>query len=104
MAVDLFAVELSIVPNDELYEAIVSFARAQPTEGWRHDYTEQWSDSALQKVAAFANTFGGLLFVGIKKHSNDAVCEFPGVDSTSEYKTRIASSIATSISPVPVYD
>jgi predicted HTH transcriptional regulator len=104
VTIDLFVDDLSMVPNKELYEAIVGFASSQPTEGWRHDYTEQWGDSALEKVTAFANTFGGLLFVGVKKNSRDAVCEYPGVDSTTEYKTRIANSIGTNISPVPAYD
>jgi len=73
-------------------------------EGWRHDYTSQWDDSSLKTVAAFANTFGGLLIVGVKKSQKDIACEFPGVESSSEYKTRIASSIAANISPVPSFN
>lgn len=76
----------------------------QPIEGWRHDYTEQWGDSSLMKIAAFANTFGGVLVVGVKKGQKDVTCEVSGVESDSEYKTRIASSIAANISPVPSYE
>jgi hypothetical protein len=103
MSVDLFTDDLEALQNDELYDAIEEFAAAQPVEGWRLDYTQQWDDSSLKTVASFANTFGGLLIVGVKKDQNDIVCELPGVESKSEYKTRIASAIATNISPAPSY-
>jgi hypothetical protein len=103
MSVNLFTDDLNALKNDELYFAIEEFAKAQPSEGWQHDYTLLWSDSALMKVAAFANTFGGVLIVGVKKESKDAICELLGVESESEYKTRIASSIAANVSPVPSY-
>jgi len=104
MAIDLFTDDLSAATNDELYSAIESFARANANEGWRHDFTLEWCDSALKKVAAFANTFGGVLLVGVKKEKTDLVCGMRGVDSPSEYKTGIASSIAANISPTPSYE
>jgi hypothetical protein len=104
MAIDLFTDDLSAVTNDELFSAIEGFAKANVNEGWRHDFTLEWGDSALTKVAAFANTFGGVLLVGVKKEKTDLVCELRGVDWPSEYKTRIASSIAANISPTPSYD
>jgi len=104
MAIDLFNDDLGTVANDRLYAAIASFAQTQPSESWRHDYTEKWEDSALKNIAAFANTFGGLLIVGVRKRGGDVICDLPGVDSQDEYKTRIASSIAANISPTPPYD
>jgi len=103
MRTNLFTDDLSGLKNDELFEAIVDFATAQPIEGWRHDYTEKWEDAGLKNIAAFANTFGGLLIVGVKKGKKDVACGFPGVETDSEYKTRIASAIAANISPVPSY-
>lgn len=103
MILDLFTADLHAVGNDELFAAIEEFAKAQSTEGWRHDYTEEWDDSALKTIAAFANTFGGLLVVGVRKRKGDVDCELLGVESEAEYKTRIASAIATNISPVPSY-
>jgi hypothetical protein len=103
MSINLFTDDLNALGNDELYSAIEEFAKAQPSEGWRHDYTLVWSDSALMKIAAFSNTFGGVLIVGAKKEPTDAACQLLGVESESEYKTRIASSIAANISPVPSY-
>jgi hypothetical protein len=104
MAIDLFTDDLGALANDELLSAVESFAAANVNEGWRHDFTVEWCDSALKKVAAFANTFGGLLLVGIKKDKSDLRCELRGVDSPNEYKTRIASSIAANISPTPNYE
>jgi hypothetical protein len=104
MGIDLLTDDLSAATNDELFSSVEAFAKAQPNEGWRHDYTLEWCDSALKKVAAFANTFGGLLLVGVKKEKTDLVCELLGVESPNEYKTRIASSIAANISPTPSYD
>jgi len=104
MPTDIFTDDLAILANDELFDAIERFATLQPVEGWRHDYTLQWGDSALQKVAAFAHTFGGVVIVGVKKQKGDTTCELVGVESQTEYKTRIASSIASNISPVPSYD
>jgi len=95
---------LNALGNDELYIAIEEFAKTQPSEGWRHDYTLQWTDTALAEVAGFANTFGGILIVGGKKEKTDVTCELLGVESETEYKTRIASSIAANISPVPSYE
>jgi predicted HTH transcriptional regulator len=104
MPTNLFTDDLNALDNDELYLAIAGFAKTQQSEGWRHDYTVQWSDLALTKVAAFSNTFGGILIVGVKKEKTDIACELVGVESETEYKTRIASAIAANISPVPSYD
>jgi len=104
MAHDLFTDDLSRANNDELFSAIDEFAKAQPSEGWRHDYTAVWGDSALEKTAAFANTFGGLLIVGVSKPKQDVVCKVVGVDSQVELKTAVASSIAANISPTPFYE
>src|SRR4029077_5244112 len=104
MSINLFLDDIGELANDELFDAIDEFAKAQPVEGWRHDYTEAWDESSLKNVAAFAHTFGGVLIVGVRKGKRDLVCELPGVESETEYKTRIANSIASNISPVPSYD
>lgn len=103
MAVDLFTDDLDAVSNDELFVAISDFAELQPNEGWRHDYTREWTDSSIKNIAAFANTFGGLFIIGVEKGQTDAMCQVVGVECKSEYKTRVASSIAANISPVPSY-
>ncbi len=102
--VDLFTEEFGNLGNDQRYSAIVAFARAQPSESNRHDFKTIWANDAVKDVAAFANTFGGILIVGVEKNRNDPEAKLTGVKSNAELTTGIASSIATNISPTPAYD
>jgi hypothetical protein len=102
--IDLFTADLDRLGNDDLYNAIAEFARVLPNESNRHDFKLQWTSDTVQDVAAFANTFGGLLFIGIEKGQNDVQATLRGVASTSELTTGIAMAISTNVSPTPVYD
>ncbi len=102
--VDLFAAEFGSLNNDQRYSAIAAFAEAQPTESNRHDFKLVWTNDAVKDVAAFANTFGGILIVGVEKNQNHSEAKLAGVTSNRELTTGIASSIATNISPTPSYD
>jgi Putative DNA-binding domain len=102
--IDLFTADLNYLPNDQLYAAISGFAQAQPNESNRHDFKREWTNDALQDVAAFANTFGGILIIGVRKGQMDTAATLVGVESASELTTRIASAIATNISPSPSFD
>ncbi len=104
MSPDLYSDDLNSLSNEKLFVAILKFTVDQPTEGWRLEYTEQWDDSALKEITAFAHSFGGLLIVGVRKGKRDTAPEVVGVLSIGEYKTKIASSIAANISPVPTYN
>jgi hypothetical protein len=101
---DLFTVQLNSLSNDQLYSAVVEFAQAQPNESNRHDFKLIWTSDAVKDVAAFSNTFGGLLIIGVGKGQGDSQATIIGVTSSSELTTGIASSIATNISPTPSYD
>jgi hypothetical protein len=102
--VDLFTADLNGLTNPARYSAIADFARAQPAESNRHDFKTIWNNDAVKDVAAFANTFGGILIIGARKGRGDTEVELVGVTSTSELTTGIASAIATNISPTPSYD
>lgn len=108
--IDLYKDDLAAPEDKELYAAVEVFARIaspQPErtqEGYLLDFKGTWSDSALRAVAAFANTFGGLLLIGVTDEDGRAD-ELVGVPSQRhELKTRIASSIASNISPTPSYN
>lgn len=103
MPVDIFSDDLDKYDNNGKYVALEQFCSARLNEGWRLDYAEVWSDRELEKVASFANTFGGVLIVGVKKDKRDSEPLLVGVQSDTEYKTKIASSIAANISPIPSY-
>ena len=102
--IDLYTADFLQLQNDDLYKAIAEFARVSPNESSRHDFKLQWNNETIQDVAAFANTFGGLLFIGIEKGQNDLHAVLRGVPSTSELTTGVAMAISTNISPTPVYD
>lgn len=95
MAVDLFSADLFRVTETELYAAVIEFTRCnhpandRTREGYTIDFKEKWSDRALRVVAAFANTFGGIIVVGVSEEGGRAR-ELVGEDSKGELKTRLA--------------
>src|SRR5260370_109982 len=102
--IDLFTAQLTSLSNDRLYSAIVDFAAGQANENKRHDLKLIWTNDELKDAEAFANTFSGLLIIGVEKNQKDLEAKVTGVLSTSEITTGIASAIATNIPPTPSYD
>jgi len=108
--VDLYKDDLAAVADRDLYSAVEAFARtaSPPTdrtqEGYLLDFKSAWSDSALRTVAALANTFGGLLLVGISENGGRADQPVDVASPRQELKTTIASAIASNISPSPPYE
>ncbi|MGA8429280.1 MAG: ATP-binding protein [Candidatus Sulfotelmatobacter sp.] len=108
--IDLYKDDLTGPADQDLYNAIEVFTRIAPPqkdqtqEGYLLDFKATWNDSALRTVAAFANTFGGLLLIGVSEKAGRAD-ELAGIVSRRhELKTAIASAIASNISPTPPYD
>jgi hypothetical protein len=108
--IDFYKDDLTSPEDKDLYDAIGVFIRiTQPQtertqEGYLLDFKAAWSDTALKAVAAFANTFGGILVLGVSDKDGRAD-EIVGIPSQRhELKTRIASIIASNISPTPPYE
>jgi hypothetical protein len=107
--VDLYRDDFSGLTDQDVYRAIEEFTRiaelpdARPHESFVLDFKEKWGDRALQSVAGFAHTFGGLLLIGVSE-TDTRPEKLIGVECSGELKTSIASSIATNISPVPSYE
>jgi hypothetical protein len=65
--IDFYKDDLTAPEDKDLYTAIEVFTRIslpqteRTQEGYLLDFKAIWSDTALKAVAAFANTFGGLL-------------------------------------------
>jgi hypothetical protein len=109
MATDLYSADLGAISGSELYRAILEFIRLElpldgrPREGYLLDFKEDLSDRFLHTVAAFANTFGGMLIVGVSEDDgrpNSVV----GVATSGELKTRVASVIASNLFPCPPFE
>jgi schlafen family protein len=110
MSIDLYKDDLIKASGDQLYDGIENFVRLgdppekRPREGYSLDFKVEWGETALRTVAAFANTFGGLLIVGVSE-ADGRPHKLVGISSRkSEEKTRIASSIAGNISPTPPFE
>ena len=109
MAIDLYTDELRRITGNELYQAILDLTRIdrppeeRPREGYLLDFKEDLSDRFLRSVASFANTFGGLLIVGISEQDGRPETVV-GVTTTGELKTRVASMIASNLFPCPPFE
>lgn len=109
MTVDLFSADYSRLTDSDLYASIVEFTRQKlpqndrTPEGYTVDFKEKWGEKSLRVVAALANTFGGIIIIGVSEDGGRAK-DLIGEDSKGELKTRLASSVAASISPTPDFD
>jgi hypothetical protein len=109
MADDLYRINLQSVPGSSLYRLIHEFTSMdrsigdRPREGYLLDYKEDVSDRFLRSVAAFANTFGGLLIVGVTE-LDGRPDKLAGVFVRGELKTKIASMIAANLFPCPQFE
>ena len=106
---DLYRVDLRSIPGNDLYQLICQFTRIdrpigdRPREGYLLDFKEDLSDRFLRSVAAFANTFGGLLIVGLTE-ADGRPDSLVGVTVHGELKTQVASMIASNLFPCPSFD
>jgi predicted HTH transcriptional regulator len=109
MAIDLFTADFLQLTGTTLHDAVHVITRAdlpqddRAQEGYMLDFKEEWGDKSLRVVAAFANTFGGVIVIGVTELKGKAD-KIVGVLQNSELKTRIAGSIAANISPTPYYE
>ena len=109
MSNSLFNASLRSLSGSEIYDSVLNFTRVGEPLGDRHqenftlEFKKVWNDPALKDVAAFANTFGGMIFVGVSEIDGRPE-GLVGVPSRAELKTRIASSIATSLYPSPDFE
>jgi hypothetical protein len=108
MNVDLYRDDLERLSAEEFYSAVREFTgidgplEDRIAEGYLLDFKSEWNEGALKTVAAFANTFGGLLIVGVQEATGRAG-ELAGVPvkAGQELKTTVANSIASNITPWP---
>src|ERR1035441_9295445 len=101
--VNLFVDDLTSRTPVELQQAIISLAQSGIEENFRLDFKEKWEPgNHCPSIAAFANSYGGLLLLGV----TDDRQSFPGipVPAKSDLKTQLASVIASRISPLPVIE
>src|SRR5437879_4133594 len=106
---DLYKTDLNRINEQDLYESIAAFASVsqplslRPHEGYLLDFKEGISPRTLHNVASFANTFGGLLLLGVENDKGFSR-SLKGIQFSGEFKTHVASYLASNISPCPSFD
>jgi hypothetical protein len=75
-------------------------------EGPRVDYNISIPQDLGDDVASFANTDGGLIFIGIRsdKERQNVPVEWPGLPPRADYGTQITSRILSTVRPRPDVD
>jgi len=76
-------------------------------EGVKVDYKDLDIPSDLgDTVAAFSNTSGGLIFIGIKsdKAKGNVPVAWPGIPSAPDLETRIGSRVLSTVRPKPFFE
>ncbi len=109
MAGDLYHTNLRSITAAALYQLIREFTQidqpreARPREGYRLDFKEDLSEGFIQSIAAMANTFGGLVIVGVSEVDGRPE-SVVGVLNPGELKTRVANLISSNLFPSPMFE
>jgi hypothetical protein len=104
MAIDnLFVDDLTRSTPAELAEAIVGLARSGVEEKFRLDFKAVWQpEKQCPDVAALANSYGGLIIIGVSDDRQSFRGTLP--PKHSDLKTQINNTIAACISPTPIFE
>ena len=110
MPEDLYQDDLRSIPGPKLYEAIRAFTLTdrpldeRPREGYfldfKEDLTEDSKKRFLHSAAGFANTFGGLLLLGVSEKDGRPE-NLVGLVAQGELTTQVASLLASNLFPCP---
>ena len=106
---DLFSGRLDLLSfaDFEDFLGLREPVEARPTEGTLLDYKVDDSSDCVEAVAAFANTSGGLLFLGVRsdKQQNNAPIAILGiVFSGGDIKARVTAKIVSQVTPRPEFE
>jgi hypothetical protein len=107
---DLFLDDLSKLrlPDIENFLALSGPEELRPAEGLRLDFKHQLISDLGKYVAAFANTAGGLIFLGVKadklaKGKQNIPSGLPGIDLGTDASARITATISSTVNPRPKF-
>lgn len=106
---DLYRVDLRTISGADLYRSIRDFTKIdrvaddRPREGYLLDFKEGLNDRFLRTVASFANTFGGLLILGVSE-VDGRPDKLVGLTVPNELKTQVSNFIASNLFPCPPFE
>lgn len=80
----------------------------RPPEGARLDFKQTLTQDLASDVAAFANTSGGLIFIGVSSSKTstkqNVAMDAPGCPLGPDARARIANIISTTVNPLPNFE
>jgi hypothetical protein len=104
MGRDLYLVDLSTIAFADVTD-FLGWALPEPErtrEGWRLDYKADVPKNLGELVAAFSNTFGGLILLGVDERDNCPVAISGIAVSRGDLKTRLVNMIVDTVHPTPL--
>lgn len=85
------------------YEDVISFCQQGVGEGVSLDYKKDFPSSGLEKtISALANTFGGVILIGIEEEDSKPKPPFEGIEYKDKLEERVWNIILDNIYP-PVF-
>lgn len=109
MTLDLYTADIDGVSFSDIegFLGMSSPVELRPTEGVLLDFKVSDGGDWVDSVAAFANTAGGILFLGVDsdKTRNNAPIAVPGiVVAGGDIKARLTSTLVSRVIPRPEFD
>ncbi len=90
--------------NDIEIGDVINFCNEGIEEGIRVEYKEDWTDNKklAREIASFANTYGGVLLIGIGEKDRKPLLPVSGIDLEDGFEEKITSITFKGINP-PVF-
>lgn len=104
---DLFQINLDDLQLSDIeqFTGIERPENERPKEGVRLDFKKEIPDKIGDTVTAFANTYGGLIILGVKsdKKKQNIPVEITGISGTEDIKPTIVNKILSTVYPRPPF-
>jgi hypothetical protein len=102
---DLFSIDLDTLTFDDIvhFTGVTRPENERPQEGVRLDYKVQIPEGLGDDVTAFANTYGGIIILGVEadKIKQNIAVRIPGIQGKPDIKSTVVNKILSTIYPRP---
>lgn len=90
--------------NQITFEGVENFCKEKHPEGIELDYKQDFPKNLSKIIAAFANTRGGVIILGVKENPDTGLpISWAGIPNQGKLLERV-HQFATNVDPIPPYD